>query len=487
MIGRSIEICIAENSQAVFKEFKQSFLNTKTPHYSSLGIDTPLTAMTQDVKELPVEVSLSSLNNIHGLQIVHIIRDISVQIETQKQMQIAKENAEALAKARSRFVATMSHEIRTPLNGVLGMSNLLHSTPLNQQQMAYLSAIEYSGQSLLKIINEILDFSKLDEGKLRLESKQFDFAVLVRECILILQTQAEEGQVLVHIKNTLKDSDYFLGDASRIQQILLNLLGNAIKFSPGGRVDIILSQPTPEVDTVGSTTVLIEVKDTGIGIDQATLPRLFDSFSQADESTTRQYGGTGLGLTISKQLVELMGGEIGVSSELAQGSLFWAKLPLKTMLPDISTDQDRTKLQAIATNIPTELKKKLTNKTILLIEDNEINQKIVYEFLKRLGAKVDIAENGVEGLSFWRTHPHKYDLILMDCQMPLMDGYEATQLIRKEEAVSGGKHRIPIVALTANAMNEDQARCLAVGMDDFIAKPIQIDQFNAAIERWSTA
>ncbi len=484
MIGRSIEVCIDPNSQVIFEAFKQAFLNKKSSYYSSLGGDTPLLAKTQDSKKLPVEVSLSSMNSLEGLQIVHIIRDVSVQIEAQKQMKIAKENAEGLAKARSRFVATMSHEIRTPLNGVLGMSNLLHNTPLNQQQESYLSAIEYSGQSLLKIINEILDFAKLDEGKLRLESKELDMGVIVRECMLILQTKAQDNRVMVSFENSLNDSETFLGDASRIQQILLNILGNAIKFSPGGQVDIVVSQVESEQSEAGLTTVLIEVKDTGIGIDQDTLPRLFDSFSQADESTTRQFGGTGLGLTITKQLVDLMGGEIGVTSKLSHGSQFWVKLPFKTVIKTLTVDQIGTQSNKI--NLAPESNGKLVDKTVLLIEDNEINQQVIYEYLKRLGAKVDIAENGVEGLSFWRTHPKKYELILMDCQMPLMDGYEATRMIRKEEDFSGVAQRIPIVALTANAMNEDKERCLEVGMDDFIAKPIEINSFNNTVVKWGT-
>ena len=529
MIGRSIEICIDEDSQEIFEEFKQAFLSNRASHYSSLGINNPLLAMTRSHKTLPVEVSLSSTNSLEGIQVVHIIRDVSVQIEAQKQMQIAKENAEALARARSRFVATMSHEIRTPLNGVLGMSNLLLGTPLNSKQQAYLEAIEYSGQSLLKIISSILDFAKLDEGAVQLECKPFNLNRLVDDSMKMLQNQANESGVTLQFEKRLLAVDQFIGDAGRIQQIVLNLLGNAIKFSPEGRVDISLRLADEVTDLSKISNVIIKVKDNGIGIAHENIHQLFDSFTQEDASTTRKYGGTGLGLAITKQLVEIMGGEVGVTSVLNKGSQFWVKLPLKIM-EEIDDVKCITPIENVAqvesgnvqmsddaeksnsyikkriksrfdeypkANSPSLMKEAdgsplseeysdsiLQGRSVLLIEDDAINQLVISEFILRLGALVDIAENGIEGLSFWRTHPHKYSLILMDCQMPVMDGYEATILIRKEEQLSGVDQSIPIVALTANAMPEDRERCFAVGMNDFIPKPIDVESFNQTLLKW---
>ncbi len=530
MVGRSIEICIEKKSQQIFNEFKQESLANRASHYSSIGVKHPLFAVTKSSKELPVEISLSSVNTLEGLQVVHIIRDVSVQIEAQKQMQIAKENAEALAKARSRFVATMSHEIRTPLNGVLGMSDLLLGTPLDTKQQAYLEAIEYSGQSLLRIVNSILDFAKLDEGAVQLELKPFNLNRLVHDSLQMLQTQASDSGVTLEVESRLLGSAQFIGDAGRIQQVILNLLGNAIKFSPEGRVDISLKLADEINDSSQLSNVIIEVKDNGIGIAHENINRLFDSFTQEDASTTRKYGGTGLGLAISKQLIKIMGGEVGVSSVLNKGSQFWVKLPLKIMeelddlkfispkeseslagLGNVQMLGDSQKsnppikksikqrfdelLKAGSPGSRTELdssllavdsaESRLKDKSVLLIEDDVINQQVISEFVLRLGARVDIAEHGIEGLSSWRTHPHKYSLILMDCQMPVMDGYETTVLIRKEELLSGVQKRIPIVALTANALPEDRERCFAAGMDDFIAKPIDVAHFNQKLLKWA--
>ncbi len=524
MIGHPIQICMNQNSHEIFNKFRHESLENRASHFSSVGVKNPLFAMTKSSNELPVEISLSSINDLKGLQIVHIIRDVSVQIEAQKQMLIAKENAEALARARSRFVATMSHEIRTPLNGVLGMSNLLLDTPLNNKQQDYLQAIEYSGQSLLRIVNSILDFAKLDEGAVQLEFQPFDLNELVFESMDKLESQTNESGVTLQFENRLPGDNQFIGDAGQIQQIILNLLGNAIKFSSEGRVDISLMLADEIHDASDMCNIIIEVKDTGIGIAHENINQLFDSFTQEDESTTRKYGGTGLGLAITKQLVVMMGGEVGVTSVLNKGSQFWVKLPLqivddKSELKPINLK--KTVVQTERANRRTSddsaksnpyLKKRikprfdvsllskssaesighsslnwsspLKGKSVLLIEDDLINQQVISEFILRLGARVDIAENGIEGLSFWRTHCQKYSLILMDCEMPIMDGYEASVLIRKEELLGGVAQPIPIVALTANAMPADREHCFSVGMNDFISKPIDIEYFDQTLLKW---
>ncbi|GKT12023.1 MAG: two-component system, sensor histidine kinase [Thiomicrorhabdus sp.] len=507
LMGHSIELCVNEEANEELEAFKQQLVTTSGEDFIGLGLDSPVLGMTKTAEELSLEVSLSLVETLEGVQLVHMVRDISVQISAQKQMQVAKESAEELAKARSRFVATMSHEIRTPLNGILGMSNLLQATALNQQQSSYLQAIEYSGQSLLTIINSILDFAKLDEGAVALESHPMYLVNIVNHAIDMLQTQAKSGEVAVYFENRMPSDDCFIGDEVRIQQVLLNLIDNAIKFSPGGRVDISLIETVCADHFSRFSNILIKVKDTGIGIHSDNLDKLFDSFTQADESTTRKYGGTGLGLAISKQLVDLMGGSIEVTSEEGQGSIFWLRFSLEKPSPPsqsaklISTNRindthsvvDSIVTKSFPSSVSAPLMPSVTrdgsqslqNKTVLLIEDEEVNQRVVAAFLQRLGARVDIAGNGMEGLSFWRTHQQIYDLIIMDCQMPVMDGYEATKMIRKEEGLSQSGRSIPIVALTANAMSEDKERCLSVGMSDYITKPIDLDRFNYTMAKWA--
>ena len=520
LVGLSLDLCIYENTEDAWHQRIKLLLDDESLDSVLLGSDASISAITREGKTFTVEVGFSRVNTLDDIQLVHTIRDVSIQIQAQTQMQIAKERAESLARARSRFVATMSHEIRTPLNGVLGMSNLLMNTPLNSQQTMYLQAIEHSGQALLKVVNNILDFAKLDEGGVRLEAKAFDLNTVVRNTLQILNLQVLENEVEVFFESNLPNQLKLLGDAGRVQQVLLNLLSNAIKFSPQGRVDIIVTSQFVSSSPSDMVTVLIEVKDNGIGISADALEQLFDSFTQADDSTTRKFGGTGLGLTISKQLVELMGGTIGVVSEEHSGSLFWVEVPFPFMLPnpclepegrqergeqakqesdavllpDLSDSPKRIEEKKPLSNIENTLHSEpskileshsaLANKTILLIEDNETNQEIVLAFVQRLGGRLDIAKNGLEGLSFWRMDAQKYDLILMDCQMPVMDGYEATILIRKEEVLSGVESSIPIVALTANAMPEDRERCFSVGMNDYITKPINVELFNQTLIKW---
>lgn len=498
LMGHSIELCINEEDESALVQFKKQLVDDSGEDYIALGMDRPLFGMTKSANELSLELSLSAVETPDGVQLVHMVRDISVQVDAQKQMMLAKENAEALAKARSRFVAIMSHEIRTPLNGVLGMSNLLLGTALSSQQEAYLKAIEHSGQVLLRIVNSILDFAKLDEGAVELASKPLILDEIIYDSMGILQSQANEGDVDVHFKNEMASGLSFLGDGGKIQQIILNLLGNAIKFTPAGRVDVVLSDQTDAMDQISNQFVLrLEVRDSGIGIPSAHLEKLFDSFTQADESTTRQYGGTGLGLAISKQLIELMGGQIGVHSKEGVGSTFWVDIPLKE-IPHLTPEFGDIKLLADTDDlvVPSDVdadekvpvlkvEPSLNNRSILLIEDDLVNQQVIAAFVERLGARVDIAKNGMEGLSFWRTHPKLYDAILMDCQMPIMDGYEATTLIRKEEGFMHATHSVPIIALTANAMPADRERCLAAGMNDFISKPVEVSVFNEVLIKWA--
>lgn len=472
-------------SLATYERLKQDFIDALSLDVNAMSNMDTLYLKSADGDLVAAEISLNSIELNGKPLLVQVVRDVTLQQKAQNQLSIAKDEAEDLAKARSRFVATISHEIRTPMNGVLGMADLLFDTSLTPTQEQYLHAIKQSGDVLLNIINEVLDFAKLDEGKVVLNHAKFDLKQAVEETLHLLSPMAEEKGLVLTLRYSDELNQNFIGDVLRIQQLLFNLVGNALKFTEKGQVKIKLSQ-IKEDDNLPLQTLLIEVEDSGIGIAGEHLNRLFDSFTQADESTSRQFGGTGLGLAICKQLVDLMSGEIGVSSEISQGSTFWVRLPLevpetknkaKLVTSKIPMPDKRSEIKGTHASLP------LTGKNVLLIEDNEINQHVIEAFIKRLGASVDIAANGLEGIDYWRLGEGKYELILMDCQMPVMDGFEATKIIRKEELFSHQKP-LPIIALTANVLIEDQKRCYQVGMNDFLAKPINREEFDATLIKW---
>ena len=380
-----------------------------------------------------------------------------------------RDRAEAANMAKSEFLANMSHEIRTPMNGVIGGAQLLATTGLTDEQFSYLDAITTSSEALLTLIDDLLDISKIEAGQLELEEVEFDFREILDGIRTMFAPRAQEKGIIFTVDETDLSGTRFRGDPTRMRQILLNLVGNAVKFTNRGRVTLVVE----EIKEAGAARQLrIAVEDTGIGISTVHRDRLFEKFSQADASTTRRFGGTGLGLAISKQLVELLGGEIGYDSTEGLGSTFWFKIPTTAV-------EDRAVAVAEPDGKRGYLSLPAERLSVLVAEDREVNQHLIRAFLERAGHHVHIVENGRVAVKAARTGG--FDVVLMDVQMPEIDGATATKLIREGEWDTNG--HLPIIGVSANAMRGDRERYLSAGMDEFVAKPVLPETLFDAIGR----
>ncbi len=428
---------------------------------SAVGTTLELFARRKDNEEIPVALSLSALWQDGAWHAVGLIRDVTVQKQTEAVLQEAKKVAEAANQAKSEFLATMSHEIRTPMNAIIGMAELLADTPLTPEQARYVEVFRDAGENLMNIINDILDLSKIEAGRIDIESVGFDLEQIVQKACQVMAVRASQ-KGLESICHILPDVPVnLIGDPVRLQQIIVNLLGNAIKFTEHGEVALEIRNELSKIKDDG-VSLEFSIRDTGIGIPADKLDAIFDKFTQADSSTTRRYGGTGLGLPISRRLVELMGGTLSVESEPGKGTRFFFTLSFSVQEGlHKGTDQDR--------GIDIRDMKALVPLNILLVDDSEDNRLLVSSFLKKYPYTIQIAENGLDALDLFRKN--RYDLVLMDMQMPVMDGYTAMKEIRAWEK-ENGLERTPIVALTAYALKEEMQKSIDAGCDAHLTKPI---------------
>lgn len=430
---------------------------------------------SKEGQEYWVEININPIFCPHTNECTYFLateRDITERKNAESQLMKAIEKAEAATVAKSEFLANMSHELRTPMNGILGLTEILQSGELTDEVRECVDAIHSSGMGLLSIVNDILDLSKIEAKELEIETYPFKIKDTLKNIKDVTSLSAAHKNLYYDINLNMNVPDWLTGDGKRIQQIIFNLVGNAIKFTEVGGISVSLDWT--EINEKSS--LVIQVQDTGIGIPDEFHKYLFNKFSQADTSISRKFGGTGLGLAITKYLVEMMGGNIGFTSKLNHGTVFYVTIPINAALK-----QDILQSEITVCNENSLVGVDLQHLKALIVEDHPINQMLAVKWLKKLGIKnINSALNGFESLTLLRNN--NYDFILMDCQMPELDGYETTSLIRDMEKQMNT--RTPIIAMTANAMLGEREKCILAGMDDYLSKPLNFNEFQSSIARW---
>ena len=451
-IGQKLaSLIVPEEFRSAHREGMERLLRTGEPRLIGKRVEVP--ALHKDGHTFPLELTLTQVETDEGVRFTAFARDITEQKENQEALEKAKKQAERNADAQVTFLSRMSHEIRTPLNAVIGISHLLESTDLSGKQQKYIQDIQRAGDVLLGLINNILDFQKIEAGFVEIEAADFDLAELLEEIVDRARYLASDKPVEVVLSTGYGVPEWINSDSVRLTQILTNLLNNAVKFTPRGRVSLSISLQREDTDHV---VLDFEVRDTGIGIPEEAKERVFDTFKQASSDTTRRYGGSGLGLPIVKQLVSLFGGDVRFESEEGKGTCFQFSLPLKVtdraLIPERKADIAGLTLHGVR---------------VLVVEDNLVNQFVVREMLESWKAFVTVASRGAEALDFLSRET--FDVVLMDIQMPDMDGFETTHRIREDLQLTS--ESLPVIALTASALREKRDRAYAAGMNDFVMKP----------------
>jgi PAS domain S-box-containing protein len=479
ILGQEIELLIPHRFRETHTKFRNGYV--QQPHIRLMGTGLQIFGRRKDGTEFPADISLNQVQTHSGAVILTIIFDNTERVKLETSLRKANEASNEAVRIKSEFAATLSHEIRTPLNAIIGVTDLLLRSPLTSQQHEYLDVLKISGETLLEMVNDVLDLAKMEAGKVELTAELFDLKECVETVIGLFEPTASANGVELKTLLDLNLPLSIIGDEARLRQVLVNIIGNALKFTQQGSITLMVKA----LDVAEKQAELqFSIQDTGIGIPADKIPRLFKPFSQADSSTTREYGGAGLGLSISARLVEMMGGKIWVESKPGEGSTFFFTIACQYVDGGNGRRKETpSRPQAIMpalTQAEADGAVFRTGPSILLAEDNPVNQKVVRELLKTLGSACDVASNGPEVLQALKRR--RYDIVLMDVQMPEMDGLDTTRAIVK---TMPAEERPVIIALTAHAMKGHREECLAAGMDDYLSKPIRLEKLREVIHRWS--